>query len=82
MLGLMKAQNVKNTMIVPVGAKGGFVPQQLPQNAGREAVMEEVSYCYICFINGLLDITDNFPPQAVAAHQVLEFLLQRCREII
>jgi glutamate dehydrogenase len=58
-LGLMKAQNVKNTMIVPVGAKGGFVPSQLPENAGREAVMEEVVYCYSSFINGILDITDN-----------------------
>ena len=64
-LGLMKAQNVKNTMIVPVGAKGGFVPQQLPQNAGREAVMEEVGFCYKCFINGLLDITDNLDEDKV-----------------
>jgi glutamate dehydrogenase len=58
-LGLMKAQNVKNTMIVPVGAKGGFVVQQLPEGGSREKVMEEVTYCYRSFIKGLLDITDN-----------------------
>ena len=40
-LGLMKAQNVKNTMIVPVGAKGGFVPMCLPEAGGREAVLAE-----------------------------------------
>ncbi len=71
-LGLMKAQNVKNTMIVPVGAKGGFVVQRLPQGGDREAVMAEVTYCYRCFIRGLLDVTDNLvddalvpPPQVV-----------------
>ena len=58
-LGLMKAQNVKNTMIVPVGSKGGFVVQQPPVDGGREALMEEVTHCYRSFINGLLDITDN-----------------------
>ncbi|NNE04962.1 MAG: NAD-glutamate dehydrogenase [Xanthomonadales bacterium] len=58
-LGLMKAQNVKNTMIVPVGAKGGFVVQQLPEGGDREAIMAEVTYCYKLYINGLLDITDN-----------------------
>ena len=70
-LGLMKAQNVKNTMIVPVGAKGGFVPMQLPEDGDREAVMAEGTACYKIFINGLLDITDNLhkkevlPPDAV-----------------
>lgn len=58
-LGLMKAQNVKNTIIVPVGAKGGFVVKHLPENGGRDEVMAEVIKCYKIFINGLLDITDN-----------------------
>ncbi|MEE4174735.1 MAG: NAD-glutamate dehydrogenase [Xanthomonadales bacterium] len=64
-LGLMKAQNVKNTMIVPVGAKGGFVPMQLPEAGGREAVMEEGTACYKIFINGLLDVTDNLDEEEV-----------------
>ncbi len=70
-LGLMKAQNVKNTLIVPVGAKGGFVPKCLPQG-GREEVQAEVTACYRTFIQGLLDLTDNIvagkivpPPQVV-----------------
>ncbi len=58
-LGLMKAQTVKNAVIVPVGAKGGFVVKQLPE--GREAVQDEVKACYRTFIRGLLDITDNYP---------------------
>ncbi len=58
-LGLMKAQNVKNTVIVPVGAKGGFVPKRLPANASREDVQREGVACYRTFIRGLLDITDN-----------------------
>ncbi|QKK02421.1 MAG: NAD-glutamate dehydrogenase [Pseudomonadota bacterium] len=58
-LGLLRAQNVKNTMIVPVGAKGGFVAKQLPEGDNRDAVMAEVVYCYRSFIHGLLDITDN-----------------------
>ena len=57
-LGLMKAQVVKNTVIVPTGAKGGFVPKRLPEG-GREAVMEAGIACYRKFISGLLDITDN-----------------------
>ena len=57
-LGLMKAQNVKNTLIVPVGAKGGFVPKQLPAG-GREDVQREGTECYRIFIRGLLDLTDN-----------------------
>jgi glutamate dehydrogenase len=70
-LGLMKAQNVKNTMIVPVGAKGGFVVKHMPEAGGRDAMMSEVVDCYSIFINGLLDITDNLienkisPPKAV-----------------
>jgi len=72
-LGLMKAQNVKNTMIVPVGAKGGFVVKHLPQG-GREEVMAEVVHCYQTLIHGLLDITDNLiegevvPPQRLIRH--------------
>jgi glutamate dehydrogenase len=73
-LGLMRAQNVKNTMIVPVGAKGGFVAKQLPAGDDRDSLMAEVVYCYRCFINGLLDITDNLegdrvvpPPQVMRA---------------
>jgi len=58
-LGLMKAQSVKNTMIVPVGAKGGFVPKQLPAGGSREAIQQEGIECYRRFINGLLDVTDN-----------------------
>ena len=57
-LGLMKAQVVKNTVIVPTGAKGGFLPKQLPSN-DREAIMAEGIACYRIFISGLLDLTDN-----------------------
>ena len=64
-LGLMRAQNVKNTMIVPVGAKGGFVAKQLPDTDERDATMAEVVYCYRSFINGLLDITDNLDGEDV-----------------
>jgi glutamate dehydrogenase len=73
-LGLMKAQQVKNTVIVPVGAKGGFFPKQLPVNGDRDAVMAEVIYCYSTFIRGLLDITDNIvdgkivPPENVVRY--------------
>ncbi len=56
-LGLMKAQNVKNTVIVPVGAKGGFVPRRLPQN--RDEAQQEGTDCYRTFIRALLDVTDN-----------------------
>ncbi len=69
-LGLMKAQQVKNTIIVPTGAKGGFVCKQLP-DGDREAVQAEVVACYKTFVSGLLDITDNIvgdrivPPERV-----------------
>jgi glutamate dehydrogenase len=59
-LGLMKAQQVKNSVIVPSGAKGGFVPKLLLPNASREEVMTEGIACYQLFIRGLLDITDNY----------------------
>lgn len=58
-LGLVKAQQVKNTVIVPVGAKGGFVCKQLPKLGGREAFIAEGQACYRIFIRSLLDITDN-----------------------
>ena len=58
-LGLMKAQNVKNTVIVPVGAKGGFYPKRLPAGGSREDVQKEGVASYQTFIRGLLDVTDN-----------------------
>jgi glutamate dehydrogenase len=58
-LGLMKAQNVKNTVIVPVGAKGGFYPKRLPAGGSREDVQKEVVASYQTFIRALLDVTDN-----------------------
>lgn len=78
-LGLVKAQEVKNAVIVPTGAKGGFVVKHPPTPTGnpiadREAAREEGIACYTLFISGLLDITDNVdhatgevsaPPQVV-----------------
>ncbi|HYC04202.1 MAG TPA: NAD-glutamate dehydrogenase [Azospirillaceae bacterium] len=59
-LGLIKAQMVKNAVIVPVGSKGGFVVKNPPPaSAGREALMAEVVECYKTMMRGLLDITDN-----------------------
>ncbi|MDC0603412.1 NAD-glutamate dehydrogenase, partial [Aliiglaciecola sp.] len=58
-LGLVKAQQVKNTVIVPVGAKGGFVCKNLPMDQGRDAIQQEGQACYRIFIRSLLDITDN-----------------------
>ncbi|MGA3140262.1 MAG: NAD-glutamate dehydrogenase [Xanthobacteraceae bacterium] len=58
-LGLVKAQNVKNAVIVPVGAKGGFVPKRLPGMTAREAIQAEGTACYRRFISTLLDMTDN-----------------------
>ena len=58
-LGLMKAQTVKNAVIVPVGAKGGFFVKRPPAGGGRDELLEEVVACYRTFIRGLLDITDN-----------------------
>lgn len=72
-LGLVKAQQVKNTVIVPVGAKGGFVCKQLP-NGSRAEIFEAGKECYKTFIRGLLDITDNIisgeivPPKNVIRH--------------
>ncbi|MDT0267834.1 NAD-glutamate dehydrogenase [Streptomyces sp. DSM 44915] len=74
-LGLVKAQEVKNTVIVPVGAKGGFVGKRLPSPAtDRDAWLAEGIACYRTFICGLLDITDNLvdgavvPPADVVRH--------------
>jgi glutamate dehydrogenase len=64
-LGLMKAQSVKNTIIVPVGAKGGFVVKHLPDSGDRDQVMAEVIKCYKIFINGLLDVTDNLVDEKI-----------------
>ena len=61
-LGLVKAQNVKNAVIVPVGAKGGFVPKHLPAGGTREAIQAEGIATYKIFISTLLDITDNIRP--------------------
>ncbi|MDJ0653490.1 MAG: NAD-glutamate dehydrogenase [Xanthomonadales bacterium] len=65
-LGLMKAQVVKNTLIVPVGAKGGFYVKQLPPPDDRKVMMAEVVACYRSFINGLLDVTDNLEADQVS----------------
>lgn len=59
-LGLMKAQQVKNSVIVPNGAKGGFVPKQLDSCRNRDEYHAEGVACYQSFIRGLLDITDNY----------------------
>lgn len=74
-LGLVKAQMVKNTVIVPVGAKGGFVPAKLPDpRVDRNAWLEEGKACYEIFIGSLLSLTDNLvdgevvPPPDVVRH--------------
>lgn len=73
-LGLMKAQMVKNSVIVPVGAKGGFVVKRPPPGGDREALQQEVQNCYKTFIRGMLDISDNrvgeqiVPPQQVVRY--------------
>ena len=73
-LGLVKAQQVKNAVIVPVGAKGGFVPKQLPRSGRREDLIAEGIACYKIFIGSLLDVTDNLvddavrPPRDVLRH--------------
>ena len=58
-LGLVKAQQVKNAVIVPVGAKGGFYPRQLPGRDNREAWFEAGRSAYVTFITTLLSVTDN-----------------------
>jgi len=58
-LGLVKAQQVKNAVIVPVGSKGGFYPKCLPRGGDRDAVQAEAIRAYRTFLSGLLDLTDN-----------------------
>ncbi|MDN3355605.1 NAD-glutamate dehydrogenase [Actinomadura sp. DC4] len=71
-LGLVKAQAVKNTVIVPAGAKGGFVCKRLPDPGDREAFLAEGVASYKQFISGLLDITDNLVDgQVVPAKDVV-----------
>jgi glutamate dehydrogenase len=73
-LGLVKAQMVKNTVIVPVGSKGGFVLKKAPPASDREAFMKEGIACYQDYLRGLLDLTDNLvagkvvPPPRVVRH--------------
>ncbi|MCM2132042.1 NAD-glutamate dehydrogenase [Larsenimonas rhizosphaerae] len=64
-LGLVKAQQVKNAVIVPVGAKGGFVCKRLPEGGDRDAIQKEGIACYQTLIRGMLDITDNLKDQSV-----------------
>lgn len=71
-LGLVKAQQVKNAVIVPTGAKGGFVAKQTDRAGTREAFLEEGVSCYKLFMQGLLDITDNLADgETVAPKQVV-----------
>ena len=73
-LGLVKAQEVKNTVIVPDGAKGGFIAKQLPDASDREGFLAAGKHAYVRFISGLLDLTDNrvsgevVPPTDVVRH--------------
>ncbi|MBO9557813.1 MAG: NAD-glutamate dehydrogenase [Caulobacter sp.] len=74
-LGLVKAQQVKNAVIVPVGSKGGFYPKQLPRGGDRDAIQAEAIRAYKTFLSGLLDLTDNIdadnrivPPPGVVVH--------------
>ncbi len=73
-LGLVKAQMVKNAVIVPVGSKGGFVLKAAPPSTDRDAYMKEGIACYQTFLRGLLDLTDNLlkgeivPPRDVVRH--------------
>ncbi|HSX69374.1 MAG TPA: NAD-glutamate dehydrogenase domain-containing protein, partial [Pseudomonas sp.] len=73
-LGLVKAQQVKNAVIVPMGAKGGFIPRRLPLGGTRDDIQAEAIACYRIFISGLLDVTDNLkegkvvPPEGVVRH--------------
>ena len=73
-LGLVKAQMVKNTVIVPVGSKGGFIVKRPPAGGDRDALFAEGVACYRLFISGMLDITDNIvegeivPPRDVVRH--------------
>ncbi len=73
-LGLVKAQQVKNAVIVPSGAKGGFVCKKMLPNATREQQLQEAIACYQWFIRGLLDLTDNFiDGEIVAPRDVVRY---------
>ena len=73
-LGLMKAQRVKNAVIVPTGAKGGFYPKQLPPTTNRDAWLAEGTESYRVFIRTLLSITDNIVDGAVVHPQGVTIL--------
>lgn len=64
-LGLVKAQQVKNAVIVPVGAKGGFFPKQLPPASDRQAWIAEGTESYRIFVRTLLELTDNLDGETV-----------------
>lgn len=68
-LSLMKAQQVKNSVIVPMGAKGGFVVKMPPKSSDRAAYQAEGVACYQSFIRGLLDVTDNMRGSKILAPQ-------------
>jgi glutamate dehydrogenase len=73
-LGLVKAQMVKNAVIVPVGSKGGFVVKNPPLSGDREALLKEGISCYQNFLRGLLDITDNLVgPDVVPPRDVIRY---------
>jgi glutamate dehydrogenase len=67
-LGLVKAQQVKNAVIVPVGSKGGFYPKRLPKGGAPDAVRAEAILAYKTFLFGLLDLTDNLTPAGHVSH--------------
>jgi glutamate dehydrogenase len=73
-LGLVKAQLVKNAVIVPSGAKGGFLPKRLPRSGTRDEITAEAIAAYKLFIGALLDLTDNIvdgaivPPAGIVRH--------------
>ncbi|HTI66622.1 MAG TPA: NAD-glutamate dehydrogenase, partial [Caulobacteraceae bacterium] len=74
-LGLVRTQQVKNAVIVPVGAKGGFYPKRLPRDGGPDAIRAEAVEAYKSFLSGILDLTDNLDadgavvrPEGVIAH--------------
>ena len=66
-LGLMKAQMTKNSVIVPVGSKGGFVIKKVQMSDGRDAFWNEGVACYKMFLSGMLDITDNIISGSIKA---------------
>jgi len=66
-LGLVKAQQVKNAVIVPVGSKGGFYPKKLPKDGTREEFYAEGITAYQIFISGILDLTDNYKGKGTVA---------------